>query len=263
MTMRGLGRAISRNSSTILTVIGLIGMGVAGALAIEATVITERECEEEWRDLPEEVKDDKDDFTLGEKLRIGFKYYIPAVVTFVGATICIVLGHRKILKDFKEMAGLYSAAESAAFAYRNKMFDSLPKKKAEEIDAAVAKNYIREHPQTRSNTVETRFDPSSEEVIRFCDGLSGRYFYSTIEFVKNALSDFNIRLNDGPQTVNTLYEIMDLPTVELGDYGGWTKDSEGDNLEWVMYPIEDERHHPCMYVKPYKKVIEIARLRAR
>ena len=71
------------------------------------------------------------------------------------------------------------------------------------------------------------------EVITFYDGLSERYFESTIISVEEAEANLNrlFAYNDYV-SINEFYKLLGLPEVEWGDCVGWYK--HGD-LKWIDF----------------------------
>ena len=247
MKLKDLTNGIKANSPTILTIVGLIGMAVTVGLAIQATPKAVKKIDETYDELPEEVKDEKDDFTLREKTKIAGKYYIPTLVTGAGAAACIIFSNRISTERLRHMTTLYSMSETAAIAWQQKALDAIGKKKTEKIEGEVAKDEMRENPSTERNTIEKRKD--QEGSSKCYDRLSGRYFYARIEDIKDAVNKLNADLLDQDfVSLNDFYYFLKLPPIDIGNELGWnTNMGRRESLIELIYTPElDEYDEPVV-----------------
>lgn len=229
------------NLSTVLTILGAIGIGVTVGLSINATSHAVKHIDREYDKLPDEVKDKKDDFTLLEKFKLTYKYYIPTMAVGAATITMFIVGNRIVVKQLKSVAALYSMTEAGAVAYQQKVLEQFGKKKAEAVEGAVAKDEMDRNPETISNRVG--HSVCGENETRFYDRLSGRYFYSTMERVKDAVNRANAELLDQDFiSLNHLYDELHLPRVEIGDELGWnTNCGRRESLIEMVYTPEFDR----------------------
>ena len=248
MKASSLGKLLKMNSGTVATILGLVGFGVTSLLLIDATVKLERKCEEEWRRLPEEVKETKDDFTIKEKLSIGWKFYIPPLISGVASAGMVIVGNRQLVKELKAVTALYSASEAAATAAHKKIVELYGKTKAERLEGAIAKDEMENNPQTKDNTVVPR-NGRQEGDIKFYDRMSGRYCYGTIEHFDRAINNLNAELLDQDYvSLNDFYYEMDWTDTELGAEMGWNTNSgrRESLIEMIRTPELDPYGNPVI-----------------
>jgi len=247
MKARAFGKMLKAKSPLICLFAAIGGVAVTSGLLIRTTAVATKEIDAAWEALPEEEKKEKDDFTLLEKFQLTWKLWIPSMVSGAATITFMALGYRIHENQLKTVSALYSASEASAMALQQKMQELVGKKKTEEIMGAAAKEEMSRTPQTKENTANT---PKSDDVVKFYDAMSGRYFYDTIENVKNAYADFNIDLSEGPCAINELYLRLQIPEITLGKYNGWKKDGPNDKLLPMMIPEVDNNGLPCLYLKP-------------
>ena len=194
---------INRNASTILTVVGGIGVVVTTVMAVKATP--------KALALLEQAKEEKgEDLSAFETVKVAGPAYVPAVV--VGSsTIACIFGANALNK--KQQAALMSAYALLDSSYKDY------KKKVEELYGEDADANVR------SELAKDNYDGTVVEDGKrlFYDEFSERYFESTTEKVLQAEYDINRIISvDGGAFLNEFYEALDIPTIEYGDYMGWS-----------------------------------------
>lgn len=196
---------LKRNSSTILTCLGVVGVVATAAMAVKATpkVLT----------LLENAKEEKgEELTKWETVKIAAPRYIPATIMCVGTIACIV-GSNVINK--RQQANLMGAYAMLDASYREY------KKKVDELYGEEAGQKIREEIAKDKYTGDVTLSDDGTEL--FYDFYSGRYFESTMERVLRAEYELNRELYvNGVAFVNTFYECLGIPTRPEYDELGWT-----------------------------------------
>jgi len=101
---------------------------------------------------------------------------------------------------------------------------------------------IRKRPPVEENIIHTGDGDS------LCwDSVSGRYFYSNIEKIKQTLNKLNDQLFDvGFISLNDYYARVGLRRVELGDLVGWS-DKTGV-IAWRISTTLTEGDKPCVAI---------------
>lgn len=194
---------VNRNGSTILTCIGGIGVVVTSVMAVKATP--------KALALLEKAKEEKGEaLTKFEKVRVAGTAYVPAVVVGT-STIACIFGANALNK--RQQAALMSAYALLDSSYKDY------KKKVEELYGEDADENVR------GELAKDKYDETKVEVDKqlFYDEFSERYFESTMEKVLRAEYDINRTIQiDGGAFLNEFYEFLDIPTIEYGDYMGWS-----------------------------------------
>ena len=211
---------LKRNSSTILTCVGAVGVVATTVMAVKATPKALRRIED--------AKETKgEDLTRIETVKAAAPAYIPTVVTGVSTLVCI-FGANALNK--RQQAALISAYGLLDTAYKKH------KGTVEELFGEAANIRVREgiaQDMYEETTV-------SEDKQLFFDFFSMRYFESTMEDVLKAEYELNRKLVDEYSvTLNDFYRMLGLPTLNMEDALGWSIEAGG---VWYGYSWIDFDH---------------------
>lgn len=198
-------RFFQRNSSTILTCVGSVGVVATAILTAKATP--------KALYLIEEAKAEKGkELTKFETITTAGPAYIPAIL--MGAsTIACIFGASIMSK--KQQAAMVSA-----YAFLDNSYKDY-KKKVSELYGDEAQDRIKEEiAQDKYDDLDISVD---DDKILFLDTYSMEYFESTTEDVLRAEYELNRQLAiDRYVTVNDFYRYLGVPLVEHGDALGWS-----------------------------------------
>jgi hypothetical protein len=226
---RQVEQLITKNSTTILTALGISGgittailsakAGYKSALIIEAH-------EHEYGLI----------VTKREKIELVWQYYIPAAVSG-GLSIASIIASNKIgARKTAAITAAYSLSEKAFVEYKDKVTETLGDKKEKQIRDDIA--------QDRVNT-----NPPSQIVIGSgpvlcCDLFTGRYFNSDMEKLRKAQNDLNSYLmRHDRATISHFYDLIGLPHTSYSWDVGWTSDKLVE-LDFSTVLSEDKK--PCL-----------------
>lgn len=209
-------RSVKKHSPTILTGVGIAGMITTTILAVQATPKALRLLEEKKADISETEK-----LPPIEVVKAAWKVYVPAVLTGTLSTVCLIGANSVNQRRGAALAAAYSLSESALKEYREKVVETIGKKKEQAIRDDIAKDRVTANP-VREVVVTDRGST-------LCyDSLSGRYFKSDIETLRRTVNDLNRRMRDEMFiSLNDFYCAVDNPDLgptKLGDRLGWTID---------------------------------------
>lgn len=217
--------------SALLMIAGTILTGIA---TVKATKKIERINEE--RDEP---------LTKKEVVKEVYKDYIPAVAaTVIGATGS-VWSNVKLVKKCASLSTAYAIADAALMEYKDAAKEVLTEKQENEV-----------HRKAVEKRME-KADASKAECTKFgntlCfDQASGRYFYSDIDAIKNAINEFNSialsngKSNDEATTLNELYYLLNLSPCLIGERFGWIVQKPEDFIRLREGSINEEgTGRPC------------------
>lgn len=207
---------VKKHSPTILTGIGIAGMITTTILAVQSTPKALRLLEEKKADISETEK-----LPPIEVIKAAWKVYVPAVLTGILSTVCLIEANSVNQRRGAALAAAYSLSESALKEYREKVVETIGKKKEQAIRDDIAKDRVTANP-VREVVVTDRGST-------LCyDSLSGRYFKSDIETLRKTVNDLNRRMRDEMFiSLNDFYCAVDNPDLgptKLGDRLGWTID---------------------------------------
>lgn len=238
--IKSAGVAVKKHSPEILTGIGIAGMITTTVLAVRATP--------KALQLIEQRKDELEVNKLSpvETVKTAWKPYIPAVVTGVASTACLIGASRISLKRNAMLATAYKLSETAMAEYRDKVVETIGEKKEQEVRDKIAEDKVRQNPPSQNTVIVTGKEPST------CfDPISSRWFKCNIDTIKRAEVELNRKLQQGIESsisVNEFYDELDLPHTDTGDAFGWN----------AMYLLDldisytgDDDGNPAIYVGHY------------
>ncbi len=215
-----------KNSSIILTCMGVIGVLATSVMAVKATPKALK--------LIEKSKEEKgEDLTKFEMVKIAGPVYVPSIITGA-ATIACIFGANILNK--RTQASIISAYALMDRSYREYK-KNINELYGEEADRRVAQKIAKDKYDETDILVD-------EEKELFYDNFSMRYFESTMENVIRAEYDLNRALSvDGYACVNELYDLLGVEKIEGGGSLGW---SEAELLERSSCPWLDFRHEKAV-----------------
>lgn len=205
---------LDKHSPEILTGIGIAGLLTTTVLAVKATpkalmLIEEKKKEEGVDKLP-----------ALDVVKAAWKPYIPAAVTGVLSTTCLIGASSVNVRRNAALATAYKISETALAEYREKVVETVGDAKERQIREKVAKEHVEKNPVNNGDVIVT----GKGKTLCY-DVISGRYFESDIDRIKRAANELNRRmLTDvfGYISVNEFYDELDLDHIGVGDDLGWS-----------------------------------------
>lgn len=228
--------SIEKHSPEILMGIGISGMFTAIILAVKSTPKACKLIEEKKNETGVEKLKPIDTF------KATWKCYIPAAVTAVASTGCLIGSSRVSLKRNAALATAYKIAETSLKEYRSKVIETIGEKQEEIIRDKVAKDKIEKNPVGKNEVIITDMGNT------LCyDALSGRYFKTDVTKIKRIENELNRRLlNDNYVSLNDFYDELGLERIQLGDELGWKVDEGYIELEYSSQLTEYDQ--PCLVI---------------
>lgn len=206
---------VMKNSPLILTTLGAIGVVTTTAMAIRATgpalTILAKDDLEHGRPVKR-----VDQATRAVKL--CWHLYVPTAIVG-GATIGAIIGAHSIHSSRNlAIAGAYSILEQTAKTYEEAVLDTVGEKKVLEVGNRVATHHLEENPVEEHKV----FNTGKGDTLTF-DTITGRYFRTDLESLRQAQNTFNARLLQGTwMSLNEFYSEIGLEPIDIGDDIGWT-----------------------------------------
>lgn len=203
--------SLAEHSPEILTGIGIAGMVTTTVLAVKATP--------KALQLIEQVKEEleTDELTPIEVIKASWKCYIPAAITGIASTACLIGASRVSLRRNAALATAYKISETALTEYKAKVVETIGEKKEKTIREAIGQDHIDQHPVSKSEVIITKKGDTL-----FYDYTSGRYFKSDIEQIKKIINELNRQmLIHDYISLNDFYDEINMARIPLGDELGW------------------------------------------
>ena len=203
----------SKRSPEILTGIGIAGMITTTILAVRATP--------KALELIEEQKEEEsvDELSSLEVVKVAWKPYIPAMVTCIASTACLIGASSVNTKRNAALATAYKLSETALSEYRDKVVETIGEKKERIVRDKVAEERVKKNPVSKNEVIVT----GNGKTLCF-DPISGRYFMCSIETIKKAENTLNKQmLHDisGYVSLNEFYDELGLDHTSVGNDLGW------------------------------------------
>lgn len=210
-------RFLKKNSATILSVVGSIGV-------ITTAYFSGKNSIEAYKAQQEENRDPK----LSD-----VKYYIPTVSSGAITIGCIMGSNAISQKRQASLIAAYGVLRSRYLAYQKKVKELYGK----EADTTVKEELVKE---SCSDTLK----PKKDQVYLFYDEVSDRYFEKTMAEVLDAEYLANRSLSkDGYVNLNDFYSFLGLEKTQMGEILGWSIGST-DGMQgyaWIDFshvPVE-------------------------
>lgn len=201
---------LKRNSSTILTCVGAVGVVTTSVMAVKATPKAIILLDEAKREKGAEL-------TKTEAIAVAGPAYILSIL--VGAsTIACIFGANYLSKRHQAfLMSAYALLASSYKDYKNKVREMLGEEGHSEV-----RNDILKY---KYNETDIEIEPEKE---LFYDEFSGQYFQATMEDVLNA--EYQINRDIQTQGWATFRDFCDQVGIEDYDDGGVLGWSEGGNF---------------------------------
>ena len=190
-----------------------------------------------------------------DKVKAAGPVYLPAMAMLVLSSGCIVGGCVAGERKAAILTSLYTASEAALHNYERKVVSTIGREKAQEIQDAIAQDYISDNPPA---TFDHKIYDTGNGGDLIFDPLSGRYFYSDPSKIIAAMNKLNHQIiSEMWVSVNEWYEELGLEDVGLGDDKGWNTDHmidiPDDPSKWSTCKTPD--NHPCLVITYYNRPV--------
>lgn len=220
-------------SPEILTGIGVAGFITTTVLAVKATPKAVKKLDARKEKLK------KKKLPVTEVVRTVWKDYIPATVTGVASTACIIGASAVNHKRNMALATAYGLSEAALKTYQEKVVEKIGEKKEQAVRDEIAKDQLDRVPLSNSQVIQT-----GKGDALFFDTVSGRYFKSDIEKLRRIQAELNQRLTTEMYlSLNEFYFEIGLDPISIGDELGWNVNDSLISLDFSAQLTDDGT--PC------------------
>ena len=227
---------LGKHSPEILTGIGITGMISTTILAVKATPKAMKLIDIKKKEL------DTDELTVIETVKTAWKPYIPAMLVGLASTTCLIGASATNYKRNAALASAYALSERTLTRYRDKVIDTIGERKEQQIREKIAQDEIDEKKLSNSQVIVT----SNGETLCM-DTMSGRYFKSDIETIKQAVNKLNRRLvYENYISLNEFYGEIGLDDIKNGTLLGWNIDS--GLIEPTFSTCLADNGQPCLVI---------------
>jgi hypothetical protein len=220
---------ITNNASTILSGAAVLGVVTTAVLAVRAVRPAQNM-------VLEARPDPGDDVSRLDMARLTWKAWLPAAGTGIATIACVIGANQIGLRRNAALVGAYTIADTAFRQYKDEVLDQIGENKERKVRDAVAAKQIDEHPVKDSQVIIT----GAGDQLCY-ESLTGRYFQSNIETIRQATNDFNARIiSDMYASLNELHDLWGLGETIVGEQLGFNLDNLAD-LEFSSHLASDGR----------------------
>lgn len=253
-----------KHSPEILTGVGIAGVVTGTVLACVATTKLEKTLEPHKKEL-DDIHENKDFCSEQEYRRYlaraygktawsMVKLYGPSVAVEATSIGCLIGSHKIMRNRNAALASAYTTLSSAFDAYKKRVANKLGDEAEKEIRYDIQEKEIEEEytdekgkKKARKKIVKTIDEEAHSPYARFYDqGQSGwsRDAGANVLYLSNVQAYFNDRLRlRGYVFLNEVYEYLNYPPIQEGQYLGWYYDPDDESLhnciDFGIYDIHD------------------------
>jgi hypothetical protein len=225
-------------SSTFLTGMGVTGVVttayLTGRASFKAAQLLRVEQERRGGE-PEEMMATKD------KIKLVWPLYVPAISTGCTTITAIVMANHEASKKIAALTVASGISERALQEYKAKVVEKIGENKEMAIRDEIAQDRIRNKPPTNTQVMMV-----GESEILCHDMLTGRYFNSTVEKIRQAMNNTNYEIiAHDYASLSFFYDEIGLAPTAYSDYVGWKAD---DHPEVTFSSVLSPDDRPCLAV---------------
>jgi hypothetical protein len=193
---------VSKNSPTILTVLGVAGVVMTVVCAIKDT----NKVQDKLEELAEESENG--DIFVVDYVKAVAPHYIPTMISAAATITCIVGSNVAASHQRAALTSELLAANTIIREYSNTVREIAP-----DVDKDVKQKVAKSH-------IDNQDLPDGE--IIFEESITGYKFTSTAKAVRDAEYEINRMLSlKGYVALNDFFRLLDIPQIPKADDIGW------------------------------------------
>ena len=229
------------SSTTLLTGMGVSGVVTTayftGRASFKAAELIRKE--EDRRETS--IITQGEDMTTKEKVKLVWPLYVAPVSVGATTITSIVMANHVASKKIAALALASGISDRALAEYKAKVIEKFGENKATDVRDEIAQDRI------------TNTTPPSKEVLIvgagdvLCfDMMTGRYFQSTVEKIRQAQNKINAELiNHMYASLSMFYDEIGIPPTPYSDTVGW---NVNEYLEVQISTVMSPDQRPCVCV---------------
>ena len=232
---KSIGKWTSKHSPAILTGAGIAAGVTSVVLAVKATPKALQLIEDEKKQQKVEQ------LTPVDTVKATWKCYIPAALSGSAAIACVIGANSVNARRNAALAAAYELSTTALKEYRGKVVETIGEKKEKTVREKLSQQKVEQAPIKDKEVYITK----KGETL-FFEPLSGRYFKSDIDHIKNVVNELNRRMVTGENYVSLseFYTEIGLAKTEISDDLGWRVDNAMIEIDYNATKADDET--PCL-----------------
>lgn len=236
---------VDKNSPEILMALGLVGMGVTVYLVAKEAPLAKEKIEDLHSDLAENDEELSKPQVIVEEAKVVLPVYAPAIILGFTSAGCILGSHNIASRRAAAIATAYQLSETALLEYKKKVKEVVGDKKEIEIVDKIAQDRVSEACKNENKTKTIEKTGNGDDLVY--DIVTGQWFYSSAEAIRQAENRFNKKLLDEMyMSLNEwLYE-LGLGSTGVGNELGMSVDDGLLDIKYSSVLTEDD--HPALAI---------------
>lgn len=221
---------LKRNSATILTCVGGVGVIATSIMAAKATPKALKRIEEAEKEKEAEL-------TKMEVVKAASKVYLPTIAVGAATIVCIFGANILNKQQQASLASAYALLDNSYREYKRKLVELYGEEAHKNILDSIAAEKAQDtyiHANYLGTGCDLTLEEHSSEPKLFYDEHSNRYFEATIEQVLTA--EYHLNRNyilRGYAYLNELYDFLGIEETDYGSVLGWAPLDEG--MFWIEF----------------------------
>ena len=209
-------KLVQKNSSTILTCIGAVGVIATAVLTGRATVKAVR------------IVDESETHSKKEIVKTVWKEYIPAAGIGITTIACIFGANTLNKRQQAALMSAYALLDQTYKEYKSKVKEVLGEEAEQKVEDAIAEEKVPD------------ICPSDGKLL-FYEPNYGQGFERTMLEVQDAEYRLNQKFAvEGEASLNDFFELLGLNKTDTGDLIGWSQETAWDNYNYTWIEFEHE-----------------------
>jgi hypothetical protein len=211
-TIKVTEKLIVDNSPTILTAVGVVGVGATAFFSHRAGYAFATDV------MAQGVAGKTTPDSNVTIVQRQWRKYVPAAGA-VAITVGAVVGANRISASrTAALAAAYVLTQEKHEEYKSKVYERFGKKKEEEVRADIAQDKVQRGPAP--------ITVINADKVPCLDLWSMHYFESDMETIRKAVNDINIQImNDQYASLSDFYDKLGISPSRMSDELGWNTDS--------------------------------------
>lgn len=239
-----------RNSSTILTCAGAVGV-VATSVAVAKA--TPRAIEL----LEAAEKEKEDDLSKLEIVKTATPVYLTSILLGVSTIACIFGANALNKRQQAALMSAYALVQNSYKQYQEKVKELYGEETHQAVVDSIAVEKAKDqgvYADCMLTSCDLSVDNNTSKPVMFYDHFSDRYFEATIEQVLTAEYHFNRNfVLRGYTVLNELYDFIGIEPTKPGSVLGWCVE---DEFYWIDFnhrkTVTDEGEEIYILEMPYE-----------
>lgn len=240
----------NRNTPTILTTLGVLGVVETGILSYKAGTKGKNIMDEKRKDLRDVAPGDKaaKRAVIGEIVKEMTPVVAPPIAMGFATGACIIGSNRVSTRRIAAISAAYSLTETALKDYKQKTTELLGERKATQIRDAISKDKVAKNPPPADDSSQIILTGDGDTLCM--DNYTGRCFRSNAQKIGAAINRMSYEVRNCMYvSLNEFWDEIGLERRPIGDDLGWNiDDCVGGELPIHLSAVLTPDQRPCLYV---------------